>query len=193
MFEVYAGTSDSGFRAEVEAEQALARGEHLLAVTTGHDHPDLTGPAAAEANRRITQFRSAAQNANQVDPLHGTTFAGTVVTDDARLKRLMQRRDPHIYPGDYSTCVFGPAKAMCHPQPDLRGTTRSAQASCQPLDCRNTALTPDNRAALQAEAEHIEAELNQRPLLPPILLRRLAARRDKTTTFLAHHDPDEAR
>lgn len=31
MFEGYAGTSDSGFRAEVEAEQALARGEHLLA------------------------------------------------------------------------------------------------------------------------------------------------------------------
>ena len=30
MFEGYAGTSDSGFRAEVESEQALARGEHLV-------------------------------------------------------------------------------------------------------------------------------------------------------------------
>jgi hypothetical protein len=30
LFECYAGTSDSGFRAEVESEQALARGEQLL-------------------------------------------------------------------------------------------------------------------------------------------------------------------
>jgi hypothetical protein len=51
------GISESGFRAEVEAEQALASGEHLFAMTTGHDHADLTGPAAAEATRRITQFR----------------------------------------------------------------------------------------------------------------------------------------
>ncbi|MBU8857656.1 MULTISPECIES: hypothetical protein [unclassified Micromonospora] len=192
MFEGYAGTSDSGFRAEVEAEQALARGEHLLAMTTGHDHPELTGPAAAEANRRITQFRDATQNVNHADPLHGTTFAGSVVTDHARLKRLMQRRDPHIYPGDYSTCVFDAAKAMCHPQPDLRGTTRPAQASCQPLDCRNTALTPDNRDALQAEVGNIAAELNRQPLLPPLLHHRLTARRDRIATFLARHNPAEA-
>jgi len=30
IFEGYAGTSDSGFRAEVESEQTLARGEHCL-------------------------------------------------------------------------------------------------------------------------------------------------------------------
>jgi hypothetical protein len=52
MFEGYAGTSDSGFRAEVEAEQALTRGEHLLAMTTQHQH-DLTGPAAADATARL--------------------------------------------------------------------------------------------------------------------------------------------
>jgi integrase len=166
MFEGYAGTSESGFRAEVEAEQALARGEHLLAMTTGYDHTDLTGPAAAEATRRMNHFVSAAQAAHAVDPRHGSKFAGTVVTDDARLRRLIQRRDPHIYPGDYSTCVFDRAKAMCHPQPDLRGTTRPVQTSCQPLDCRNTALTSSNRISLHAEADNIEAQLNQRPLLP---------------------------
>ena len=32
LFEGYAGTSDSGFRAEVEAEQALVRGENLLSM-----------------------------------------------------------------------------------------------------------------------------------------------------------------
>jgi hypothetical protein len=53
MFEGYAGTSDSGFRAEVESEQALARGEHLLAMIDAHEHYDLTGPAAEEAIRRL--------------------------------------------------------------------------------------------------------------------------------------------
>ncbi len=56
MFEGYAGTSDSGFRAEVEAEQALARGEHLLALISDHEHPAFTGPAAPEAIRRLDEF-----------------------------------------------------------------------------------------------------------------------------------------
>ncbi|MCX4681272.1 hypothetical protein OG413_39435 [Streptomyces sp. NBC_01433] len=55
MLEGYAGTSDSGFRAEVQAEQAMQRGEHLLAPTTDHPH-DLRGPGAAEANARLTDF-----------------------------------------------------------------------------------------------------------------------------------------
>jgi hypothetical protein len=43
MFEGYAGTSDSGFRAEVEAEQSLERGERLLAMIGGHHHANLRG------------------------------------------------------------------------------------------------------------------------------------------------------
>ena len=175
MFEGYAGTSDSGFRAEVEAEQALARGEDLLAMTTGHVHDGLTGPAAAEATHRLSDLTAG--------------FAGTVVTDTARLKRLMQRHDPHIYPGTYATCVFDPAKAMCQPRPDHRGTTRPVQADCQPLDCRNTALTPDNSAALHTEADRITAELTDRPALPPLLVHRLTSRHDKITSYLARHEP----
>lgn len=197
MFEGYAGTSESGFRAEVEAEQALARGEHLLAMTTSHHHANLTGPAAAEARRRITTFTTAADTApsttpSPAHPAAGAGFTGTVVTDPARLKRVMQRRDPHIYPGTYSTCVFDPAKAMCHPRPDSSGTTRPAQAACQPLDCRNTALTPANRTALRAEADQISIQLDQRPPLPPLLIHRLTDRRDKITTFLTRHEPTEA-
>jgi integrase len=55
MFESYAGTSASGFRAEAEAEQAIARGEHLLAMTDQHHH-DLTGPAAGQAASRLATF-----------------------------------------------------------------------------------------------------------------------------------------
>ena len=178
MFEGYAGTSDSGFRAEVEAEQALARGEHLLTMTTGHDHHAVTGPAAAEAHRRLTNF------ADQ------TRFTGTVITDNPRLKRLMQTRDPDIYPGTYNTCVFDPSKAMCQPRPDSHGTIRPIHASCQPLDCSNTALTTDNRAALRAEVDRIDDELAQRPPLPPLLAHRLTVRRGKITAYLARHEAE---
>lgn len=56
MFEGYAGTSESGFRAEVEAEQALTRGEHLLTAIDAYEHEHLSGPAAAEAHRRLIAF-----------------------------------------------------------------------------------------------------------------------------------------
>src|SRR6266545_3698313 len=38
MFEGYAGASASGFRAEVEAEETLERGERLLAMVEDHQH-----------------------------------------------------------------------------------------------------------------------------------------------------------
>jgi hypothetical protein len=78
MFEGYAGTSDSGFRAEVESEQALARGEHLLAMVDAHEHT-LAGPAATEAERRLAEFDEHARLDNQA------RFAGTVLTDPRRL------------------------------------------------------------------------------------------------------------
>src|SRR6266700_346401 len=101
LFEGYAGTSDSGFRAEVESEQAIARGEHLLALIAQHDHGPLTGPAADEALRRLEELGERQR------------LAGQVVTDPRRLQRLMQRHDPAVYPGKYVTCVHSHAKALC--------------------------------------------------------------------------------
>lgn len=120
MFEGYAGTSDSGFRAEVEAEQALARGEDLMSIATDHPHT-VTGPAADLAYRRLDAFTTAA------------AFAGAVVTDGTRLKRLMKRSEPAIYPGTFALCVFDPDKAMCQPRPDQGGNTRPQLGHCQPL------------------------------------------------------------
>ncbi|MCX4649554.1 hypothetical protein ACWGDS_48475 [Streptomyces sp. NPDC055059] len=136
MFEDYAGTSDSGFRAKVEAEQALERGEHLLALPTHHQH-DLRGPAADEAAVRLTEFRQRAD------------FAGAVVTDPHRLRRVLGRHDPKVYPGTYVTCVFNPDKALCQPRAAPTGERqRPAPPECQPLQCRNVALTVANAAAL---------------------------------------------
>ncbi|MEV0343845.1 hypothetical protein AB0H49_33020 [Nocardia sp. NPDC050713] len=59
MFEGYAGTSDSGFRAEVE--QALARGEQLVELADNYEHTDTLGPASAEAAIGSISGRSSAR------------------------------------------------------------------------------------------------------------------------------------
>jgi hypothetical protein len=55
MFEGYAGTSDSGFRAEVQAERAITRSDKLVDIVD-HSHNKLTGPAAAEAETRLAEY-----------------------------------------------------------------------------------------------------------------------------------------
>ncbi|MGW2275743.1 hypothetical protein [Streptomyces yangpuensis] len=171
MFEGYAGTSDSGFRAEVEAEQSMQRGEHLLALTTDHQH-DLSGPAAHEAAVRLADFH------------HRTGFTGSVVTDPARLRRVLARHDPEVYPGTYVTCVFNPDKALCRPRSVPGGRAGPVPHECQPLECRNVALTANNTTALATEADRIDHRLRARPVLPPLLHAGLARRRDAIHAFL---------
>nr|AGS49716.1 hypothetical protein [uncultured bacterium esnapd14] len=120
----------SGFRAEVEAEQALQRGEQLLAMIGAHEHHDLTGPAAAEGSRRLQQLGT------------GIGFTGSVITDQRRLLRLMNRNDPAVYPGTYVTCVFDKTKALCQRGQD----NRPDLSTCRPVSCRNVALTLANHA-----------------------------------------------
>ncbi len=109
------------------------------------------------------------------------------MTDPRRIARLMRRHDPAIYPGTYITCMFDPAKALCQQRYDGAGTPRPSPNTCQPLDCRNTALTRQNVRVLGEEARRIDAELAHVPALPPLLAARLSERRTKITTFLARH------
>ncbi|MER0485083.1 hypothetical protein ABR737_43330 [Streptomyces sp. Edi2] len=84
MFEGYAGTSTSGFRAEVESEQALARGEIYIAMIDAHEHTDLTSPSAEEVARRLGEFGERDQ------------FQGQIALHKHRLKRIMKRHDPAV-------------------------------------------------------------------------------------------------
>jgi hypothetical protein len=181
MFEGYAGTSDSGFRAEVEAEEALARAEHLLAMIDHHEHTQLRGPAAAEARQRLTELG------------HQARFAGVTITDRIRVQRLMNRDDPAVYPGQYATCVYDHTKALCHARAGLNGQTATTPdlGNCKPLDCRNVALTPDNLAAWRDELKSIDADLAARPLLPPLLQAQLERRRDEVRAHLDRYDMED--
>ncbi|MFF1736514.1 hypothetical protein [Streptomyces sp. NPDC058247] len=182
MFEGYAGTSDSGFRAEAEAEQAMQRGEHLLAPPTDHQH-DLRGPAAAEAASRLADLR------------RHTGFTGSVVTDPARLRRVLARHGPEVYPGTYVACVFHPDKALCRPRTAMQDSGQSGPTGysgrillvpldCRPTECPNVALTTTNASALADKAERLDAPIHARPALAPLVHADLERRRDKIHAFL---------
>ncbi|WP_217234651.1 hypothetical protein [Streptomyces sp. AC555_RSS877] len=181
MFEGYAGTSDSGFRAEVESEQAIARGEVFMEMIDAHEHLDLAGPSAEEAARRLKDFGDRAQ------------FRGQVALDKHRLKRIMKRHDPAIYPGEYITCVNDPAKALC--EKGRRGNSEGlpSHGGCLPLACRNVALTPENVATWQREIARIDKRLGSRPTLAPRLLQLLQNRRAEVVEFLTSNGQEAIR
>jgi integrase len=172
MFEGYAGTSDSGFRAEVESEQAITRGEGYMEMIEAHQYLDLAGPSAEEAARRLKDFGDRAQ------------FQGQVGLDKHRLRRIMKRNDPAIYPGEYITCVNDPAKALC--EKARRGNSEGLpyHGGCLPLACRNVALTPENVAAWQRVIARIDKRFAARPTLPPLRRQFLENRRAEVVEFL---------
>jgi hypothetical protein len=176
MFEGYAGTSDSGFRAEVEAEQAMARGEVYMEMIEAHEHLDLAGPCAAEAATRLKDFGERAQ------------YQGKIALDKNRLLRIMKRNDPAIYPGEYITCIHNPVTALCEKAKHARAEGLPEHGGCQPLACRNVALTAENIQAWMRELGRISQRLATRPPLPPLLATRLAARHAEITEFLARND-----
>jgi hypothetical protein len=173
MFEGYAGTSVSGFRPEVEAEQALARGEKLGDIILNPVQHQLTGPAADEARARLSAL------AEDVD------FPGKVVTDRKRLARLMNRHDPRVYPGEFVTCVYNPDRALCRRE-DSKGPSLP---DCQPLKCRNVALTPENLRAHHDRKDQLDNALAKGDLLAPYYRQRLEDNRAEVVQFLETNSP----
>ncbi|MFI7020368.1 hypothetical protein [Streptomyces sp. NPDC050164] len=164
------------FRDEVEAEEALARGQLLAGMSTDDDRLALTGPAGAEAETRLAAFARHA------------AFNGQIVTDEARLRRIMARHDPHLYLGTFLTCVSNPDRALC--RTPSGPTETPVMADCQPLACRNTALTPANRHALGGHLASLDTALADGDRLAPYVRHRLEEQRRETTAFLTRHAPE---
>lgn len=86
----------------------------------------------------------------------------------------MARHDPHVYPGRFVTCVHNPDRALCH-----NGSAASpSPGDCQPLACRNVALTDANTAEWRQHLADIDHALEEEPdVLAPYVRARLAQRR----------------
>ena len=169
MFEGYAGTSKSGFRAEAQQEALLARGEGLSLMVDRHEHEHLRGPSADEARVRLGKFGDRVR------------FLGKTPDDD-QMKKLMDRSDPKIYPGRFVTCTDNANRRLCR-LPGESDTTPDP-GECKPLACRNVALTDSNiQAWLQRLAEQ-DARLQAADTLAPRVRVRIEEDRAEIRAFL---------
>ncbi|MFK0238735.1 hypothetical protein [Streptomyces vinaceus] len=63
-------------------------------------------------------------------------------------------------------------------------------ADCQPLACRNTALTPDNHRAVTEHLAELTASLTDGDRLAPYLRHRLTEQHTATEAFLTRYTPE---
>ena len=74
--------------------------------------------------------------------------------------------DPHIYFGHF--VIYNPEKALCRRQlSNDGGQTTPDLATCQPLQCRNVALTSENVKALATQLHKLDTHLAKADLLAP--------------------------
>jgi hypothetical protein len=96
----------------------------------------------------------------------------------------MTSHDPHIYPGEFVTCVYDPDKALCRRSDSQHGPSLP---DCQPLKCRNVTLTAGNTQALTGHLGALDTALAASLVLAPYPRHRLQQRRDDIASFLATH------
>lgn len=165
MFRGYAGESESGFAAELAAEQALARGEWLGEFAA--DAGSVVGRAKDEVVRRLD--------------LLGQTlgFAGHLPDNPGQLARFLKKHDPYVYRGAAVTCVFDSSKALC-----LRRDPGAPNfQTCEPLKCGNAVFTPADIIVWRDRADGL-AEVGANESLAPRVRASAVDHAARLTKFL---------
>jgi hypothetical protein len=158
VFEGYAGTSQSGFAAEVEAEQNIARLDYLEDL---YRDWNTGGPAGGGAARRIDAEFSRIR-ADLAD-LPGT------IASPARLRTMLQHLSITLHPGVLGDCFFQPATAACLKRAAPAGTGRPLPMLNSCLSCPNARRTPAHQPRLQQARDQARQALEEtagRPLPP---------------------------
>ena len=102
------------------------------------------------------------------------------------------QRRPHIYLGQFVTCVYNPDKALCRRQLAAAGDqTMPDLANCRPLQCRNVALTAENLKALTNQLHQLDTHLARADLLAPYVAHRLTKQRRDLAALLDAASPSK--
>jgi hypothetical protein len=124
MFEGYAGTSASGFAAEVAAEENIATLDYLEDLYRDWDAGARSdGGAAARIDAEFGLIRA------DLGDLPG------IIADPSRLRAMLTHLTKTLHPGVLNDCFFNPATAAC---------ARHAGHTRQPLPMLNTCLRCPN-------------------------------------------------
>jgi hypothetical protein len=158
VFEGYAGTSASGFAAEVQAEHNIAR---LDSLENLYRNWDAGKPAGGGAARRINAEFSRIR-ADLAD-LPGT------IASPARLRTMLQHLSVTLHPGILGDCFFQPGTAACLTRAAPPGTGRPLPMLNSCLSCPNALRTPAHQPRLaQARDQALQLLDNAGQQLPPL-------------------------
>jgi hypothetical protein len=155
-FEGYAGSSRSGFRAEVDAERRLGQLDDLLLY---FDARRAGASPSGPAGSRIAGALDAA--AAELGP------SPAMIADRGRLRTLLASLARTLHVGVLADCFFDPSTALC-----LKHTTTTERqapftALCQPTHCPNACITGRHRNAWARAAEDAEALFREKRLSGP--------------------------
>jgi len=156
VFEGYAGTSASGFAAEVEAEQALARLDYIEDLYRDWVRGgDSGGGAAGGVDAEFARIRA------ELSDLPGT------VADRARLRRMLQHLTTTLHPGVLGDCFYRPETALCAKRATVPGRPLPMLHTC--LSCPNSRRSSGHLPRLtqaREQAREILAEAATRTTPP---------------------------
>lgn len=176
-FEGYAGTSASGFRAEVEAQRKLGQLEDLLDYfDRRRGGSSLSGPAGPRIEGALD---IAAAD-------HGPLPA--MIADRARLRVMLASLARTLHVGVLADCFFDPATALCLKRVTGTDTQQPMTALCQPTRCPNACITARHRPAWERSAEEARGLLQERRL-SDLQHAALTAELHRLTTVVEAIDP----
>ncbi|GGM11397.1 hypothetical protein GCM10010129_64270 [Streptomyces fumigatiscleroticus] len=145
MFEGYAGTSASGFRAEVAAEEALAR---LADVVERYEDFKAgvrsSAPGGARTDNEFARVQEELQD-----------FAGRVV-DERRLHAMLKASAHTLHIGTLNDCYYQPETALCR---NSSGDDSPMLNNCRPDRCANSTITTRHRPGWEAARGESERAL----------------------------------
>lgn len=176
-FEGYAGTSASGFRAEVEAQRRLGQLDDLLDYFDRRQGgASLSGPAGPRIARTLDDA------ALKLGPLPA------MIADRARLRVMLASVARTFHVGPLADCFFDPATALCLKRVTTPDPAQPLTALCEPTRCPNACITARHRPAWERAAADARAHLRERRISD---LQRQALQRelDRLTAVIAGIDP----
>jgi integrase len=152
-FEGYAGTSASGFRAEVETQRNLGQLDDLLDYFDSRQGgASLTGPAGPRVARTLDDV------AAQLGPLPA------MIADRSRLRVMLASVARTLYVGALADCFFDPATALCLKRVTGADAHEPMTALCQPTRCPNACISARHRVAWERSAQDARILLRERRL-----------------------------
>ena len=153
LFEGYAGSSSSGFMAEVETERQLGQVEDILTYFDEREAGALIGgPGAANIGTALDAAHE------QLAPLPG------MIADRDRLRNLLANLSHTLHVGPLADCFFNPNTARCLKQANKPNNDRPLLPLCEPTRCPNACITHHHQNAWQGARDDAQALLKEKRL-----------------------------